>query len=136
MLIQSQNYAFQFWGGSKSSFTISYAIDQFLIIENGCNLVRAILFVLDSGLYPHSYSAKSVGFNHSEEAVALMNFPKGLEPAIERKLLEEGIPIISTSIVHNNRLYIPYACPLHGSDPDLMPEDQNEKCAWSLHILE
>jgi hypothetical protein len=56
--------------------------------------------------------------------------------AIEKKLFEEGISLVTTKIIQNNRLYIPYFNALHGSDPHLMPEGDDEDLRWSLHILE
>ncbi len=121
----------------EKDFTISYNIDQYLIIDRRRNLVQAILFVLNSGLIGHDYDTA----NHCRdlpngENPGLNDLPKEIHLEIEKKLVEEGISLVTSKIVQNNSLYVPFFNPLHGSDPHLMPEGDEEDFRWSLHILE
>lgn len=136
MIKLNKEYIFPSEDDGGLSFTISYSIDQYLIVEQRRNLVKAILFVLNPGLTPHDYDTDY----HSRQLssggrTGLDDISKDIHLEIEQKLLEEGISLMTSKIVQNNSLYVPFFNPLYGSDPKMIPEGEEGDFRWSLHIL-
>ena len=93
--------------------------------------------MLDPELTPHDYTTDyHCSQLSSGEWTGLDYMPKEIHLEIEQKLLEQGISLMTSKIVHNNRLYVPFFNHLHGSDPHMMPNGDEEDFRWSLHILE
>jgi hypothetical protein len=130
-------YLFPGMDEGENDFTISYNIDQYLIVDRRNNLAQAILFILNPGLTDHDYDTTSHCrglFN--EKSSGLNDLPKEIHLEIEKKLVEEGISLVTSRMIQNNSLYIPYSNPLHGSDPHLMPKGDEGDFRWSLYTLE
>ena len=122
--------------GKSSSFFLSFSFEQYLIVENHRNLVRAILFVLNGGLDPHDYDSRLCHANSTSIASHdTVDLSEDICLDIERRLLGERISLLACRVIHNNSLYIPFDCPTHESHPRLTPIAEGDGIKWSLHIL-
>lgn len=75
----------------ESDFTISYNIDQYLIVDRRKNLVQAILFVLNPGLIDHDYDTANYCRELSNgENPGLGNLPTEIHLEIEKNLLKKA----------------------------------------------
>lgn len=125
-------------GGDLKKVVHSHSLDQYLIIERGSNLVKAILYVADPLGNDYNYDnlsyCVSILLLNDETALSCINSRIRLE--IEKKLAYEGISLASHRVIYSNSIYVPYDSHSFGTLPGFTTqESRGDNARWRLHIM-
>ena len=121
--------------GNLESEAFVYTFSQYLILENGKNVVQGILTTYESLICELNYKGH-INFHGygSDDMVRL----KSIEPEAKKEILDAmrdaGINLLDSNIFYHSNFYIPswYLYTNHGDLEEVMTSDLESEFHWSL----
>ena len=140
--MKSKNLIFKFEGEAESEgygFALVYTFNQYLILENGGDVVQGILTTYKTCLRACSYQGHPCldGCHDSNETACLKLFDSEVKKEISDAMSESGITLLDSTIVYHSSFNIPswHLYETHGDLEEVMRNELESEVHWSLHVF-
>ena len=138
--MQSKNFIFNFEGETEGyGYAMVYPFSQYLILENGGDVVQGILTTFETCLRDCSYQGDPFldGCHDSDETACLKLFDSEVKKEISDAMSEAGITLLDSTIVYHSSFNIPswHLYETHGDLEEVMSNELESEVHWSLHVF-